>query len=97
MKKEDIKAIQRRVDEILYYLWDPIGVKDEPAARSEYSSYAATISSILLAEKDQESIAKQLMIFERDNMGLVPTDEQHAMEIAIILIKAKNAIQEGQS
>jgi hypothetical protein len=97
MKHEDIKAIQRRVDEILYYLWDPIGVKDEPAARSEYSSYAASISSLLISENDQESIAKQLTMFERDNMGMVPANEKHAMEIAEILIKAKNAIEEGLS
>jgi hypothetical protein len=26
----------RRIDEILFYVWDPIGVNDSPYARDEY-------------------------------------------------------------
>jgi len=30
------KELYRRTDEILHYLWDPIGVSDTPQARDEY-------------------------------------------------------------
>ena len=36
-----------RVDEVLHYLWDPIGVSDFPEARDEYTSYAGVVFSLL--------------------------------------------------
>lgn len=86
----------RRVDEILYYLWDPIGVKEEPAARSEYSNYLNTIYSLVIDCKDQHTIAKQLRLFEQSDMGLI-SDEVRLMKIANVLIETKNAIEEGLS
>jgi hypothetical protein len=86
----------RRVDEILYYLWDPIGVKEEPAARSEYLNYLNTIYSMVIDCKDQHTIAKQLRLFEQSDMGLI-SDEAHLMKIANVLIETKNVIEEGLS
>jgi len=34
-----IKELKNRNDEVLYYIWDPIGVSDEPCARIEYTAY----------------------------------------------------------
>jgi hypothetical protein len=39
--------LHSRVDEILYYIWDPIGVAAEPSARDEYSRYVPELISIL--------------------------------------------------
>jgi hypothetical protein len=33
------KELYRRIDEVVHYLWDPIGVSDVPEARDEYHSY----------------------------------------------------------
>lgn len=96
MKPELYTSLQNRVDEILFYLWDPIGVKEEPAARSEYVGYVGVIFSLLISGKDQKTIAKQLMVFEENNMGL-STNELQALKIGEILIEAKNAIEEGLS
>ena len=32
-----------RVDEVVHYVWDPIGVAQEPWARDEYNSYLSQI------------------------------------------------------
>lgn len=96
MKPELFTSLLKRVDEILFYLWDPIGVKEEPAARSEYAGYVGVIFSLLISSKDQNTIAKQLMVFEENNMGLA-TNELQALKIGKILIEAKNAIEEGLS
>ncbi len=73
-----------------------IGDKEEPATRSEYSGYVGVIFSLLMSGKDQRTIAKQLMIFEENDMGL-PPNEKHALKIGGILIEAKYAIEEGLS
>lgn len=36
---DDGLELYRRVDEVLFYVWDPIGVANSPAARDEYYGY----------------------------------------------------------
>ncbi len=48
--KGKIKELYQRIDEVLYYVWDPIGVSDEPCARAEYSSYTRKILTYVLIE-----------------------------------------------
>ncbi len=31
--------LYRRTHEVLHYIWDPVGVSDEPRARDEYQGY----------------------------------------------------------
>jgi hypothetical protein len=35
-----------RVNEVLHYIWDPIGVRGEPNARDEYDSYVPEVYSL---------------------------------------------------
>jgi hypothetical protein len=37
MKKNNLESA---INEVLHYIWDPIGIQDMPAARDEYESYA---------------------------------------------------------
>lgn len=96
MKKTKMQELYNRVDEILYYLWDPIGVNDEPAARSEYSSYVRSVISILDSTEDISKIAKHLNSLGKTDMGLLE-NKKHALKISEILIGAKEAIEEGLS
>ncbi len=52
MRNLDNRELKRRVDEVLYYVWDPIGVSDEPFARGEYHSYVPRVSQ-LVKESDE--------------------------------------------
>jgi len=52
------KELYRRTDEILHYLWDPIGVSDIAQARDEYYSYLPRVFSRLI--EDAKEIAKTL-------------------------------------
>ena len=45
-----------RVDEVLHYLWDPIGLSEIPEARDEYSSYADVVFSMLKRGADGKEI-----------------------------------------
>ncbi|MDX6748116.1 hypothetical protein SHK09_15065 [Polaribacter sp. PL03] len=91
--KLKIKELERRIDEVLYYVWDPIGVSEEPCARGEYSSYTMTILKYVLNE-DLEKITNQLKNIEIDSMGLTSNSEQNLI-VAKLLLEYKNAIEEG--
>lgn len=91
--KEKIKELNQRIDEVLYYVWDPIGVSDEPCARAEYSSYSMTILECVLKE-DLNQIANQLSKIEKVSMGL-NSDKDRNLKIAQRLLDYKYAIEEG--
>jgi hypothetical protein len=50
-------ALYRAVDEVLHYVWDPIGVAGAPRARDEYFSYLPKVYGMVKAGSDPESIA----------------------------------------
>jgi len=81
-------AIAARVGEILYYIWDPIGVSGLPQARDEYDSYVPVIVKMLISKKGKDDIALHLYQIEKDFMGLsvgsIPSN--HHEEVASILI-----------
>tara|TARA_R110002033_G_scaffold80813_1_gene131808 strand:- start:2111 stop:2401 length:291 start_codon:yes stop_codon:yes gene_type:complete len=91
--KGKIKELNQRIDEVLYYEWDPIGVSDEPCARGEYSSYTMTILKYVLDE-DLNKIANQLSKIETDSMGLGSNKERN-LKVAQRLLDYKDAIEQG--
>ena len=93
MNKNKVRELERRIDEVLYYVWDPIGVSDIPAARGEYSSYTMTILKYVL-EEDLKKVANQLSKIQRDSMCMA-TDEVENLKIAEQLIDFKDAIEVG--
>lgn len=67
----DIYArVHHRVDEIMHYIWDPIGVAGTPQARDEYDSYVPQVIKRLFADATAEEIAQYLDSIESDSMGL---------------------------
>jgi hypothetical protein len=92
------KELSKRIDEILYYQWDPIGVSEEPFARDEYTGYVGSILSIVLRTDEINDISKLLDEIQENRMGLKPTPISlaHSKKIANLLIQHKNAIQEMQ-
>ena len=82
------KELYRQTDEILFYLWDPIGVKETPQARDEYHSYLPRVFARLIEEARDHEIASYLVEVERSSMGLTPNKER-ALEVANILIETK--------
>ena len=88
-----IKELTNRIDEILYYLWDPIGVSDEPCARGEYSTYVSIITTLVI-EENEFKIAEKLSEIESVNMGLTKNPVKNK-QIAKRLLDDKYAVQEG--
>jgi len=85
------KELYRRTDEVLHYLWDPIGVSDIPQARDEYYSYLPRVFARLIEDAKDHEIASYLTKVEEGSMGLTPNKEK-ALEVARILIESKEWI-----
>jgi len=78
--------LYRKIDEILWFDWDPIGVNDI-APRDEYQSYVPEIFALTKSRANREEIAKQLLKFEIENMGMPGTFE-NCLAIADKIIQA---------
>ena len=85
------KELYRRTDEILHYLWDPIGVSDVPQARDEYHSYLPNVYARLIKNPKENEIVEYLTTVEAESMGLTPNLEK-ALNVAQVLIETKEWI-----
>ena len=83
--------LYRQTDEILHYMWDPIGVAGIAQARDEYHSYLPQVFQLVLKNETKEKIASYLVEIEENGMGLTPNREA-ALEIAEVLLNTKEAI-----
>jgi len=83
-----LEDLSQRVDEVLHYIWDPIGVSDIPEARDEYFSYVASVVSHLLANENASKVGSFLDRIVIEQMGL-PGNLDHSTRVAGILIEWK--------
>jgi len=86
---EKEKELYKRIDEIIHYIWDPIGVSGCPEARYEYYSYLPKLFNLLRDKESKEYIVKYLDDIQSNNMGL-SSDISRCKEIAVILLDWSN-------
>ena len=94
MKIDPANELERRVDEVLYYIWDPFGLKDEPFARAEYRMYVPEVLNDLESDKTPEEIMNLLIDIVENRMGLTIKHEL-ALTVSRLLLRHKNAINSG--
>ncbi|MBD5772217.1 hypothetical protein [Marinomonas colpomeniae] len=87
--------LERRVDEVLYYKWDPIGINHYVSARAEYRPYVSSILQILKLG-DSVKLIEKMQDIERNSMGL-EGEESNAREISELLLSHKEAIENGHA
>src|SRR4051812_33480474 len=88
--------LYRRVDEVLHYIWDPIGVAGTPEARDEYQSYLPHVFSLLIQHAPESEITAFLTKTETERMGLSNSRhaQKHAEEVAHTLTRYRDTIQQ---
>lgn len=69
-------ATIKRVSEVLFHDWDPIGVNDEVAVRDEYDAYAVEIARMLASGVSASDLAQHLVRVETEGLGLRPQPER---------------------
>lgn len=75
----------QRIDEVLYYLWDPLGVAREPLSRQEYSAFVPDVFAALLDDADEQRLMELLLLLETEFLALAPRPSQ-ARRIAELLV-----------
>ena len=96
MKIDQANELERRVDEVLFYIWDPFNLKDEPFARADYRMYVSEVLNSLESNKTPEEIMNLLIDIVENRMGLKIKHED-ALTISHLLLRHKNAINSGYS
>lgn len=83
----------RVVDEVLHYVWDPIGISGVPQARNEYDSWVPQVFGLLRAGSDAPEIADCLQRISADRMGLAKLEDR-ASEAAAVLVEWRDYLKE---
>lgn len=78
-------TLYRAVDEVLHYVWDPIGISSIPQARDEYQSYLPLVFELLNGGQEAEEIAAYLSNITSARMGL-STNIEHDLSVAQLLV-----------
>ncbi|MBC5786397.1 hypothetical protein H8N03_25905 [Ramlibacter sp. USB13] len=84
-------ALYRAVDEVLHYIWDPIGVAGAPGARDEYYGYLPTVYGMVKDGREALEIARYLGEVAVEGMGLSP-DAENDLKVAQTLVQWREAI-----
>jgi len=91
---KDLKLFER-VDEVLFYMWDPLGMSYEPACRDEYSSYVEKICQMLIDGRSEQDLAQHLDWLCTNQMG-TETTKQHCLKTAEYLAYCRTWILQGE-
>lgn len=62
--------LEVRCDEVLHYIWDPIGIRGQPGARDEYCSYGSEVTALLVTGANREQVRDHLNNVSLKMMGL---------------------------
>jgi len=68
----DEMKLYDRCDEVLHYIWDPVGIAGAPGARDEYDSYLPQVFKLLREGAGEDQIADYLVRIETESMGMSP-------------------------
>jgi hypothetical protein len=86
--------LYRRCDEVLHYLWDPIGVRGQPDARNEYEDYLPQVFNLVRDGVDKQKVADYLLLVEREEMGMNEQPDR-AREIVEALFRWRERLVES--
>jgi hypothetical protein len=86
-KEERAEEIRRQIADVLRRNWDPIGVRDEPAAQDEYDAYVGGVYRLLATGASARRIAEHLAQVEAKYLGFEDTNPKMLIPVAKKLLK----------
>jgi len=81
--------LMAHVSRVLWEVWDPIGVNNDPAVRDEYEGYVGRVASLLLRGASDEELAALLLTIETKWMGGAGSSLEHRLAVAAALRKER--------
>ena len=92
MNDAEKQTLRTRIDEILFYMWDPIGVNDEPAARKEYEFYVERVWQMVLENKSKEETSSYFYEIVTTRIE-IESNKEHNDEITDYILLSKEYIE----
>ena len=80
--------LYRRVDEILFYKWDLIGISDTDCPRDEYHMYLPLVFKHALNDRAPDSLTEYLTSVTTEGMGM-SANKEHDKAIAKLIFSVK--------
>ncbi|MFT6100350.1 MAG: hypothetical protein ACJAYF_002904 [Arenicella sp.] len=90
---ESEELLYKRIDEVLFYQWDPIGISKSAWARDEYQVYLDVIFDLVLNNDTATEVAEYLNTVSTQTMSLNSAAE-HDSEVAEFLLELKEVYVE---
>jgi len=78
------RVLRRQVEDVLYYVWDPLELSSLPRSEGEYEWYVSKVFALLLCDEGPETISEYLQAMMKDYMERVP-DEAGCDKVAALL------------
>jgi hypothetical protein len=86
-KEERARQVQQSIADVLRNHWDPIGIKDEPAAADEYDAYVGGVYRLIAAGVTPLQLAGHLANVEAERLGFPDTDPRMLIPVAEKLLR----------
>jgi hypothetical protein len=68
---------KHKISQVLWSVWDPIGVNSHPQCRDEYDSYVDGVYELLVSGASDDEIAGHLLHIASETMGLAGPTLEH--------------------
>lgn len=82
--REEIDSVRMRIDEILFYKWDPIRLSNSNTARDEYTLYVKGVLELALNSQKPEPLADHLTYLSTEAIG-VAGDRKTDIAVAALI------------
>lgn len=73
--RDEIDGLLTRIDEILFYKWDPIRLSNSNVSRSEYTMYAPEVLKLALESTSSQPVADRLEYLSTSIIGMPVSKE----------------------
>jgi hypothetical protein len=84
LKSDKEKKLYHRIDEVLHYMWDPVGASGTPEARDEYYSYLPQVFTLLKNGATEVEIEKHLTTIENESIGVGGSDNKNVANTLVL-------------
>ena|ERR1041384_5700832 len=81
------RQVQEWIADILRRDWDPVGIKDEPAAADEYDAYVGGVYRLIATGATPLALAEHLAKIEEERLGFPDTDPKTLVPVAEKLLR----------
>ncbi len=85
MNKQTALGILSEIRRVLWEVWDPIGVNDNPKAFGEYDGYSNSLYNLLLGGASDSELSRRLHQHETVDMGTSGSDDARQAAVKALL------------